>query len=148
MKRFWLSIAALGVLAITAGGASAQFPPPNGSGPGLLQAGGYGPVAAPYAIPVYGTHQPTPEEAAAGNRYGLHPVLKRLFHIKSESCSGGCGADDCGGGKTKLGHGGHGGGYGHPGHVGPNNPAQGGTLVFPQQPFIRSPRDFFYTPQR
>ena len=133
MKRFWTTIAALAVLTVSAGGASAQFPPPGGKS-NIMQAAGFGPgpVASPYAVPVYGMSAPNPEDAAAGNRYGLNPVLKRLFHIKSESCSGDCG---------KKGHGG-----GAPAMAGiPNNPATGGTLAFPQHPYVRSPRDFFYT---
>jgi hypothetical protein len=67
----------------------------------------------------------------AGNgessRFGFHPVIKRLFHIKNDP--GNCGNGNCGG---KNG-------------VGPNGAQMGpgGTLVFPHQPFVRSPRDFF-----
>lgn len=148
MNRFWLSIASLtvGALVMSAGGVSAQFPPPPPSSPNtnILQASLYGPgpVAQPYAVPVYGLTSPVPDEAAAGNRYGLHPVLKRLFHIKGDSC-GSCGrGGDCNGGncaKSKAPYG------GHPIY---NNPAQGGTLVFPQHPYVRSPRDFFLNENR
>src|SRR5262249_54439611 len=90
----------------------------------------------------------------APDRYGFSPCIKKLFHR-------GCGSDCCGGngpkyGKNPLqnpanwGPGGYGmggpaynpGGF-PPGAYGPNRPMMQGTLVFPNQPFIRSPRDYF-----
>jgi hypothetical protein len=146
MNRFRLSIASLtvGALVVFAGDASAQLPPPPPSSPNgnILQAALYGPgpVASPYAVPVYGMAPPAPDEAN-GNRYGLHPVLKRLFHIKSDSCGGGGCGDGAGG---KFGK--------HKGPPAPtpmyNNPAQGGTLAFPQHPYVRGPRDFFLNDPR
>ena len=84
------------------------------------------------------TRTQAPVTDDTGNRYGLHPVLKRLFHIKSS----GCGTGDCDNGKCGTKHKG-GGGAAAGGPPVYNNPAQGGTLVFPQHPYARSPRDWF-----
>ena len=144
MKRFMMTFVALATLGVFAGNASAQYPPPPSKN-GLLQAGGYapGPVASPYAVPVYGI-DPASEEPDTSGRYGLHPVLKRLFHIKDA----GCGKDGCGKEGCAKGGKGHAAPVGHPGFAGPpSNPATGGTLAFPQHPYVRSPRDFFMMDQ-
>lgn len=90
-----------------------------------------------------------------GGKYGTHPLLKRLMWWKKDD-----GCDACGSkGKLRdklhgprLGHG-HGccgdtappPGIGYPGTPGAQMP---GTLVFPNHPYMRSPRDFFmYEPK-
>jgi hypothetical protein len=66
--------------------------------------------------------------AAGGNVFGWNPSLKRsLFWWQKDSCGGGC--NTCGNG-----------GPGYPGTPAAQMP---GTLVFPQHPYVRSPRDFF-----
>ena len=84
------------------------------------------------------TMPPSAGPEQPGRVFGLAPWLKRSFHItgygpfgmgdpnSASGCNSGCG------GKCK------------PGVAGP--PTQGppnGTLVFPVNPFMRSPRDFF-----
>jgi hypothetical protein len=88
--------------------------------------------------------------------YGWHPsiktCIKKLFH--HGSCSQ-CGSGQDGQ-KNPLANpanwaaGGYGVGgpaynpYGFPpGAYGPNGPMMQGTLVFPNHPFVRSPRDYF-----
>ena len=57
-------------------------------------------------------------EAAYQSRYGLHPFLRKLFHIRRVPAM------------PVM-----------PAPAAP--PATGGTLVFPNHPFARSPRDYF-----
>jgi hypothetical protein len=69
---------------------------------------------------------PVPSQPT-GNVYGWNPIFKKvLWRKKDNACSSG----QCGG----YGHGGPGAGMG-------NQPQ--GTLVFPNHPYARSPRDFF-----
>lgn len=90
-------------------------------------------------------------------RYGLHPTFKKLLWWQNDGCS------TCGGGPRLFGHTGganwnlfhRDGGCGRNGLFGGNNCAGQpygtnpypngvpGTLVFPNHPYIRSPRDFF-----
>ncbi|MFO0849038.1 MAG: hypothetical protein U0871_10870 [Gemmataceae bacterium] len=91
-------------------------------------------------------------------KYGANSFLKRLMWWKKDD-----GCDPCGDGKKgklldklhgpRLGHHGCSGcgdqtpppGIGYPGTPGAQMP---GTLVFPNHPFMRSPRDFFmYEPK-
>ncbi len=124
-------------------------------------------TSAPTAsIPAHMLPEPvaTPEEVVS-QRYGLLPWLRRGFSGKSNygTCAG-CEAPAKAsrlaglfGGRGDgghFGHGGGGGGYGGaPGAGVPGVPQQGqpgmgmpGTLAFPVNPYIRSPRDFFMTP--
>ena len=77
--------------------------------------------APPSAPPGYGA----PAAEGAGGRYGLNPFFKKMFWWKKES---GCKTGNCGSVAPPPGA--------------PGGP-QVGTLVFPQHPFARSPRDFF-----
>ncbi len=72
----------------------------------------------------------TPEVAAEKRKYGWHPGLRELFASKP------CHGDACG--NTGLLH-------GFFSKSPPKAPQQavGGTLVFPNHPFVRSPRDWF-----
>lgn len=109
---------------VPAGGAQASpaLPPPGAySGPGTL----------------FGLGAGTPGQPPA--QYGLNPCLRKAFRLGS-----GYGCASCG----KGGYGGHmQGGYGGPSYGGapPYTPVMQGTLVFPQHPFVRSPRDYFMT---
>jgi hypothetical protein len=64
-----------------------------------------------------------------GCHYGLHPLLKKLLWWKKDD---GCGK----GGKCGK-------GCDVPPPPGAPGGPQVGTLVFPQHPFVRSPRDYF-----
>ncbi len=67
-----------------------------------------------------------PAPPAGGDVYGPHPFLKKLMFWKKDDCGGKCGK--CA--------------------VAPPEPTPG-TLVFPFNPYIRSPRDYFmYEPNR
>lgn len=74
--------------------------------------------------------RPAPEAANTANQYGWNPILKKVLWWKKDDCSKG----NCGG---KAGCAG--------GNCGPgaNGGPIGGTLVFPNHPFARSPRDYF-----
>jgi hypothetical protein len=112
-----------------AGAASAQTPYPYGMpyGPGMAGAGMMQPPMMGGGMPGY----ETPEMAAEKRKFGWHPGLKELF--SSKTCQG----DDCG--SHGFLH-----GYFHKSQPkGPPPAATGGTLVFPVNPFIRSPRDWF-----
>jgi hypothetical protein len=67
-----------------------------------------------------------PVAAGGGSgEYGWNPVFKRCLWWKKDS-----GCKNCGG---------------HGGAGGMGGAAAGGTLVFPQHPYARSPRDWFMT---
>ena len=116
MKRILFSLA--GVLALS-GVAGAQQPGYGGVMPANYMGGGVGPMANPYAMPMPG---PAVGDKAEASRFGYNPIIKRLFNLKSDCGSGNC--NSCSKGGAAGGQ-------------------AGGTLVFPNQPFIRSPRDFF-----
>jgi hypothetical protein len=157
MKRTLIALAAAAGLGLSAGVASADpggYAPP---GPGASM-GTFGPVGGPNTLLGAGDLPP----GRGPDMYGLHPCIKRFFHIpagggKHGGCGpGGCGAGGYGGGHNALANPGNwgAGGYGMggpaynaqgypPGAYGPYGPMMQGTLVFPHQPFARSPRDFF-----
>lgn len=68
--------------------------------------------------------------ANTANQYGWNPILKKVFWWKKDDCStGNCGGKaGCPGGNCAPAMGGA---------------PVGGTLVFPQHQFARSPRDYF-----
>jgi hypothetical protein len=82
-------------------------------------------------------------------RYGLLPLFRKAIWWKKDC--GGCSGSGCGGkpglfGKAGgYGMGGYGYGMAHPGVGYPGTPGaqMPGTLVFPNHPFNRGPRDFF-----
>lgn len=78
----------------------------------------------------WGTPPPAQAPAPSANMYGWNPALKKWLWWKKDAC----GPTGCGAGYS------HGGGYGGSGGYG-GQPQ--GTLVFPQHPYVRSPRDFF-----
>ena len=72
--------------------------------------------------PAPSTQGPAPQSTAG--MYGWNPCFKSLIWWKKDSGPSGCGPKGCG----------------PQGYTGAAMP---GTLVFPQNPYIRSPRDFF-----
>lgn len=155
MKRMLMTLAAVAGMAAAAGSARADwggFSPPTGSQGMPL------PMATPAGFNAPGTlmGMGAPVPGHAPDPYGVHPALRRSLRL-NDSCNtcghrGLFGHKDGGGlfghggfGHGGLGHGG-GGGYGY----GPQYPpVMQGTLVFPNHPFVRSPRDFFmYEPNR
>ena len=114
MKRILFGVAAaIGLLGVTAGGQAAG--PLNGTVATSTQGGAYAP---PDGIE---------------SRYGVLPWLRKGFFWKPGA--GGCAG--CGVPAQP--------GAGVPGYPQQGQPGAGmpGTLVFPQHPFARSPRDFF-----
>ncbi|AWM37703.1 hypothetical protein GobsT_42840 [Gemmata obscuriglobus] len=115
MNRFFLAVTALG---LAVGSANADW----GGRTGATQGGAPTPqLGGPNTVLGMGN----PSNGVAPDPYGMHPRLKRLFRLGGSS-------------HAQM-------GYGQTGpSFNPNasGPAQG-TLVFPNHPFVRSPRDFF-----
>lgn len=77
--------------------------------------------------------RPAPDAGCAGGncsgcQFGLNPVLKKLLWWKKDAGCGtaGCGGRNCAGTAAAA-----------------PPPFMGGTLVYPNHPFARSPRDYF-----
>jgi hypothetical protein len=134
MKRIVVAMMAAAGVAVAAGSAQADpggfVPPTRGAGMTIPA----GPSEGPSSLnPDYGAPPPP-------GRYGVLPCLKRLAFWRGD-------CDDCGTGW------GWGFGFGKKkvrvsdpaptGPVTPYAPATQGTLVFPNHPFVRSPRDYF-----
>ena len=149
MKRMTMALATVAGLALFAGSASADpggfAPPAPGGAPAM------GPIGGPGTL--LGAGQLPPGRGP--EMYGWSPVFRKFFTKGGGNC-GSC--DTCGNGyggnpKNPLQNpanwaaGGYGVGgpaynpHGFPPGAG-GAPMQG-TLVFPNQPFVRSPRDFF-----
>jgi hypothetical protein len=130
MKRILLAFAAAAGLTATAGSVKADpggFQPPGPNGATQL------PTPGMYAGPNTLLGAGAPGERGPGGMYGLNPALRKGFR------TGGC--NTCGGAGGV-------GGYGYPGPY-QQPPVMQGTLVFPNHPYMRSPRDFFmYEPHR
>jgi hypothetical protein len=135
MKRMLIALAVASGLALSASSALADpggYSPPGGANAGsiptLAQMGGPNTLLGAGDLP----------PGRGPDYYGLHPCIKRFFHIPP---GGRCGYGCAPGG---YGHGGGHGGYGMggPGY-GPNGGVMQGTLAFPHHTFVRSPRDFF-----
>ncbi|MFO0935644.1 MAG: hypothetical protein U0798_03900 [Gemmataceae bacterium] len=73
------------------------------------------------APPVPGMQGPQAPVGPVGDRYGYNPMLRQLMWWKKDRCGSGA----CGGPAAGM-------------QQGP-----GGTLVFPVNPYVRSPRDWF-----
>ena len=73
------------------------------------------------------TNQPAPQAAAGpvGDRYGYNPFLRQMMWWKKDRCGNGCGTGGCGGPGAGM------------------APGGGGTMVYPINPYTRSPRDWF-----
>jgi hypothetical protein len=123
MKRLLFAFSALAILTLSASTASAQGPPP-GAGPGYPSGGypqAYGPIYDGYGGGGYGF-------GMGGVAHGgfLSGIFTNHGH-KYEKRKGF--GDD-------------------PRNVNTLPVAAGGTLVYPQNPFIRSPRDYFMWDER
>lgn len=131
MKKLMFALAAVFALTASAGTASAQViaSAPTGGCSTCAQgapsyAGAYG-----QAYPDYAAYQQGHPRLLSGHlqhpSVGLHPALSRIMDSHKTLFNRIAGV----------------------GHNTPSGPtmeaAQGGTLVFPQNPYIRSPRDFF-----
>jgi len=91
---------------------------------------------------------------AGDARYGLNPFFKRLMFWKRDASCGNCGVGvrgfmgNClGGNCAGQPGGGYGYGRGHGNGADAFNPYPDGvpgTLVFPHNPYIRSPRDWYH----
>ncbi|HEX4611523.1 MAG TPA: hypothetical protein VH092_25235 [Urbifossiella sp.] len=143
MKRILLGLAVAALAATTASADPGGFaPPPRGNGFALPA----GATAPPSGTPdtLIGAISATPTHAP--DRYGMLPGLRKLFRLDKNTCS------DCNGHKSGCANGGCGPfGHGAPaaGGYGANPPVNQGTLVYPNHPFVRGPRDFFmYEPGR
>ncbi|HEY1188957.1 MAG TPA: hypothetical protein VGE74_14980 [Gemmata sp.] len=127
MKRVLMTVVLLG---LAAGAARADWGGARGAAPvapqggAMPQAGGVPQPGGPNTLLGMGN----PYNGVAPDPYGLHPRIKRLFHLGSYG---------------QRGYGQQGPAYNPNGYPpGAYGPAQG-TLVFPNHPFVRSPRDFF-----
>ncbi len=148
MKRALIAFASVAGLGLVSGTASAD---PGGFAPPAAVGG------APM-MPQYG--DPNTFLGAGGvpagrgpDMYGWNPCFKKIFRGLP---GGGCYVPGAPNYKNPLMDPSNwaAGGYGHggpaynpqgfpPGAYGPNGPMMQGTLAFPHQPFIRSPRDYF-----
>ena len=141
MKRMLLTLAAAAGLAALVGPAHAD--PGGFSPPPRSQGGSSGPAFGEF-------NDPNTLLGAAGaagkptERYGLLPSLRKTFRIGGAGCDKpGCGPQGCGNGTCGragcakcAANAGYGPMAGYP-------PVMQGTLAFPMNPYVRSPRDFF-----
>ncbi|MBP3957090.1 hypothetical protein J8F10_17635 [Gemmata sp. G18] len=131
MKRLLLAVVAVG---LTTSAARTDWGGPRSAG--APQAGAQAPQADPNTLMGAGG----PYNGVAPDKYGLNPRLKRLFHIGSRSSQVPASQAQY---YPQMGYNQSGPAYNPNGYPpGAYGPAQG-TLVFPHQPFTRSPRDFF-----
>lgn len=155
MRRIAWAVAAVVLTASAAKADWGAMPTASGMPVSAALGPGYGPppgMMQPPPPPMEGPHQtlssymsaPSEREPA---RYGLHPSIKHFF---SSLCFWKKKSDDCGDCNKgcKPGHGhsfGQNGAMYNGGAGGLNHgPApQQGTLVFPQHPFVRGPRDYY-----
>ena len=110
----------LGSVSADPGGYVPPHPGPGGSGASLGQIGGPGTLL--------GAGDAT---GRAPDRYGWNPIFKKAFRLGGSHGGPGCSGPGCAGGGPAPAYNPNGGA-----------PMQG-TLVFPQHPFVRSPRDYF-----
>jgi len=149
MKRYLIA-AALAVLALsqvnadntgrafirTAEPAPATAAPttvPTSLPPVAMAVDGHATVSAGSGCSTCNCASPTPSDP----RIGLHPFFSKLLWWKKPCCK------KCGGLFGPRCHSGHGFGHGQPDQFNPYPNGVPGTLVFPQHPFVRSPRDFW-----
>jgi hypothetical protein len=160
MNRILLGLATAAGLSFWAGLASADpggFAPPGGPG-GSTSLPSWAQIAGPNTL--FGAGDLPPGRAP--DRYGLHPCIKKFFHVPTSSGPGGNSANWAAAGYgmggpayNPMGYPGPnammGQGYAGPGCAGPGCAGQAGypgyppqgTLVFPYNNLIRSPRDYF-----
>jgi hypothetical protein len=138
MKRILMALSAVAGMAAAGGSARADwggFTPPTGPQGAPVPMATQGEFTTPGTLMGLGA----PTAGKAPDRYGLLPALRKPFKL-----DGGCSTCNKCGPFANKGMG-HGGGYMAPQYP----PVQQGTLVFPNHPYVRSPRDFFmYEPAR
>ncbi len=126
MKKFLFTMAVAAGVVVTSNGANAQWGGPPGAGgmPGGMGMPPGGIQGMPYGPP------PGASMASGGGAspYGWNPMFKKVLWWKKDSSSP-CGKNGKGCADTNA--------------VPQLGAATPGTLVFPQNPYIRSPRDFF-----
>lgn len=160
MNRILFGLATAAGLSLCSGVASADpggFVPPSPNGGHGLPS--WAQIAGPNTL--FGAGDLPPGRAP--DRYGLHPCIKKFFHVPSSSNMPGAGAQNW----AAMGYGTGGPAYNPMGYPGPGMmasgmgpgcagpgcampgayagypPAMQGTLVFPYNNLIRSPRDYF-----
>lgn len=122
MKRLLVAVLALG---LAAGAARADW---GGRGAAPAAQSSAPQIGGPNTLIGLGE----PSNGVAPDKYGLHPRIKRMFRL------GGSGPA-----YSQMGYGQAGPAYNPNGFPpGAYGPAQG-TLVFPNHPHVRSPRDYF-----
>jgi hypothetical protein len=135
MKRMLMALAVVGIASAASRadwGGPAAPPSPQGqsNGPTMPQIGG------PNTLMGMGA----PASAGAPDQYGLHPRLKRMFRLNSPRETGQVPPSYY---YPMMGYNQNGPAYNPTGYpAGAYGPAQG-TLVFPHNPYVRSPRDYF-----
>jgi hypothetical protein len=135
MKTLLFSLAAVAALAVTAGPAAAQYPGPGPYGPVVPATYGYGAG--------YGYGSPGCTQCDGGSGYGGYGLGG--FGLKDKLMGGGW----LSGKFLGIFHN-HGGGGGGPRTLPVVDPRSGnaGQLAFPQNPFVRGPRDYFMLEDR
>ena len=143
MKRILMALGVIAGLGLGAGQAIADhggYTAPGGPGAGSIPT--ITDIGGPNTLLGAGDLPP----GRGPDMYGLHPCLKRFFHVPP---GGRCGFGACPPGAGHRAHGvkgspyyGAGYGMGGPGYY-PGGGVMQGTLAFPHHTFVRSPRDFF-----
>lgn len=144
MNRMWIAAVAMIAWALTASVASADpggYAPPGGPSaspfPTFAQMGGPNTLLGAGDLP----------PGRGPDMYGLHPCLKRFFHIPPGGKHGRSGYGAAGPNWGAAGYGMGGPAYGiPPGYS--STPQMQGTLVFPHHTYVRSPRDYFMMDQK
>jgi len=142
MNRMLIALAVAAVLGMSANISSADpggYAPPGGAGAGSIPT--FSQMGGPNTLLGAGDLPP----GRGPDYYGLHPCIKRFFHIPPGGrCPTGACAPGGMGGHGVAGSPYYGAGYGTggPGYY-PGGGVMQGTLAFPHHTFTRSPRDFF-----
>lgn len=140
MKRMILAaVAAFGLMSVAAAdhGGPVQGQVVGGGCAGC--AAGAAPTTRSWAAPA--AKECGCSECEKERKLGLNPLFKRLMFWKKDNECGTCGIKNRLAGCLKCGPF----GGGHPGYGGFDPYPNGvpGTLVFPQHPYVRSPRDWY-----
>jgi hypothetical protein len=128
MKRILMAVAAA---ALAAGAARADW-----GGPGAPATGQGMPIGGPNTLVGMGG----PYNGTAPDKYGLNPRLKRFFRLSTPKHPADVPPSYY---YPMMGYNQNGPAYNPTGYPPGAYGAAQGTLVFPNHPFVRSPRDFF-----
>lgn len=144
MRRLLFTALAVGLLAGAArsewGGPRAPVAPPQGQGP--QGQGPQAPQGSQFGGPNTLLGQGDPYNGVAPDKYGMNPRLRKMFRLGSASHSGQPQVPPSYY-YPQMGYNQNGPAYNPTGYpTGAYAPAQG-TLAFPHNSFVRSPRDFF-----